>query len=233
MSNVTRNTALPSNWFTFYTMVRPCLSGIATLALLIDFFQYSFVYFDFWWMVLYFFGGIAQFTLAIMTAVKSKNDYGDFVRFTKGVLLFETINIAYSTSVNQYLSNQVFGFAFVWFVFIFLAAFFLWYRLNVKYFEKRMLVETPPAPAMEAHIYNPFQTEAPSPAPNTKASFCRKCGQTLTSNSLFCSDCGTKIIIDTPKTNPPSTNEARFCRACGNNLPEGSTFCNKCGTKIN
>lgn len=49
--------------------------------------------------------------------------------------------------------------------------------------------------------------------------FCRNCGNPLSSDSLFCSKCGTKVITK------------KICKNCGNELADDSLFCNKCGTR--
>ena len=51
---------------------------------------------------------------------------------------------------------------------------------------------------------------------------CPNCGSDV-GESKFCSNCGTKIEIETPKS---------FCPNCGSDVGE-SKFCSNCGTKIN
>lgn len=131
-----------TKWFTFYTKVRPWLACITSLTVITDFLQYVDVYTSCWWMMLYFFGAIAQSVLAIMVFVKSRGDYRDFVRFVKDVLMFETIYEAYSQSVQQYIQNGFdIGVTLVLGVILFVAAFFVWYRLNLKYFRKDSLLQ--------------------------------------------------------------------------------------------
>lgn len=49
---------------------------------------------------------------------------------------------------------------------------------------------------------------------------CVKCGATLNEGSLFCSQCGEKVVP-----------EKRICASCGNELKENEKFCSQCGTK--
>lgn len=49
--------------------------------------------------------------------------------------------------------------------------------------------------------------------------FCRNCGKQLSSDSIFCDKCGTKV------------EQKKICINCGNELAADSMFCNKCGTK--
>ena len=169
MEQTSMNKQLGTKWFTFYVTIRPWLACVAFFALIVDFFRYTEAYFTYWWMLLYLLLGIAEPVFAIMVHVKSKGDYKEFVEFVTGVLIFETICFAYQQGVQQYIKNFQFGTAFVIALVILVAAYFLWYRLNIKYFKKRILVL-------------PFQI-----------CFCRKCGTKLESGSRFCQKCGTEI----------------------------------------
>ena len=67
------------------------------------------VYFSYWWMLLYFITGIAQPVLAIMVFAKSEGNYKNFVRFVNGVLIFETISMAYQQGVQRYIKDFEIG----------------------------------------------------------------------------------------------------------------------------
>lgn len=180
-----------TKWFTFYTKVRPWLACIAALSVIVDFFQYVDVYTSFWWLMLYFLGEMAQVILAIMVFVKSRGDYQDFVRFVNGVLWFETINIAYSQGVRQYIRS---GFdivvALVVAAILFVLDFFIWYRLNIKYFRKRLLVSEY---AVDNTVVTQSYTANLIPE-GAKTVFCRKCGAKLLDGARFCDKCGTEVI---------------------------------------
>ena len=94
------NRMLGTKWFTFYTKIRPVFAVLFAIASIMDFIQYTSVYFDYWWLLLYFLMVVAQIVLCILVAIKSGEDYADFVRFVKGVLLFEVFNIAYQQGVH-------------------------------------------------------------------------------------------------------------------------------------
>ena len=166
MDDLKMNRQLGTKWFTFYTKVRPWLSCLGAIGVLGDFMEYQEVYLSYWWMMIYFLSSIAQSVLSIMVFIKSKEDYEDFVRFVKGVLIFETINISYELSVEQYIQNEFKdGYALLIGVITLVLGYFLWYRLNMKYFQKRI-----------------------------KTCFCRRCGNKLSEDPLFCNKCGTKVI---------------------------------------
>lgn len=137
------NRELGIKWFTFYTKVRPWLTCLSSLSIIRDFFEYADVYFDYWWMVLYFLASLAQPVLAIMVFAKSKGNYEDFVGFIGKPLILETTYIAYQAGVQAYAQSFEIGPAIIIVVSIFVAGYFLWYRLNMRYFKKRIKKEGP------------------------------------------------------------------------------------------
>lgn len=185
------NKQLGTKWFTFYTKVRPWLACLSTLTIVVDFIQYTEIYAKTWWLMLYFFAGITQAVLSIMVFVKSKGFYIDFVRFVKGVLLFETIYVVYGQGVKQYLQN---GYdlltTLVISVILFLIAFFVWYKLNVKYFEKRIekepLIQENTTPEEGLNNFIKIQTEETNKNlqenindKKSKIRFCKLCGSQI------------------------------------------------------
>ncbi len=250
------NQSLGTKWFTFYTKVRPWLALVSVFSIISDFMQYTDVYISNWWLLLYFIFVIVQPILCIMVFVKSSGNYIDFVHFVKGVLLFETINMSYQQGVQQYI-RSVFdgGSAFVMFVIIFVIMFFVWYRLNVKYFEKRVLLHS-------GEAVSRFECDSCGYIDNISFKACPKCGAyvykqtTQTTNSKE-----SKPIIATNNSEPNiddmTPQEAAeylvalqmkeshlaqssaipkdkvcFCRKCGERLVGDSRFCYKCGTEV-
>lgn len=193
MDNLKMNRQLGTKWFTFYTKVRPWFACITAITVIADFMQYQEVYTGYWWMMVYFLAALVQPVLCIIVFVKSQGDYEDFVRFVKGVLLFETINMAYGQAVKQYIQNELdIGVALVVGAIILVLGYFIWYRLNMKYFKKRINV-----------ITNDYLPDGPNSmtilneekiVDTDKIRFCRKCGEKLIDNSRFCRKCGTEIV---------------------------------------
>ncbi len=216
------NRQLGTKWFTFYTKVRPWFSCLGTLIIILDFLQYTETYLNNWWLLVYFLAAIAQPILCIMVAVKSSGDYVDFVRFVKGVLLFETIYFAYQQGVQQYIRNNFdIGLALVVFAIVFPLDYFVWYRLNVKYFEKRIIAATTNVASYESDTLQEAsqseQIKATSDA--DKIVFCRKCGEKLIENSQFCAKCGTQVVA--VKNKPKAFVKCQICE----NSVEHVTYC--------
>lgn len=187
------NRQLGTKWFTFYTKVRPWFACIAALSVVGDFMQYQEVYTSYWWMMVYFLAALVQPVLCIIVFVKSQGDYEDFVRFVNGVLLFDTINMAYGQAVQQYIQNEFdIGVALIIGVIILVLGYFFWYRLNMKYFKKRINVITNEYLHDDPNHITEFKEE---PIADTdRIRFCRKCGEKLLDNSQFCRKCGTEVV---------------------------------------
>lgn len=221
MSETKMNRQLGTKWFTFYVKIRPWLLCLTSLTIIVDFFQYTDIYFNYWWMLLYFVTGIVQPVLAIIVFAKSEGDYEDFVQFVNGVLIFEMINIAYQQGVQQYIKSFEFGTAFIIALIVLIVEYFLWYRLNIKYFKKRILREDPITVTRSASesAQIPNANESPKADSNYKV-------------------CGSDIRLQTENKDDDIGNtestplKIQFCRKCGNKLPENSLFCTKCGTKV-
>ena len=189
------NRQLGTKWFTFYTKVRPWTACLFAIPVIVDFIQYQEIYISYWWMMVYFLAALVQPVLCIMVFVKSQGDYEDFVRFVKGVLWFETINMAYAQAVKQYIQKELnIGVALVVGAIIFVLGYLIWYRLNMKYFKKRLLVVTNDYFPNEANT-NQFVNQNEDLTVDTgRIRFCRKCGEKLIDNSRFCRKCGTEIV---------------------------------------
>ena len=190
------NKLMGTKWLTFYTKVRPILSGLFLLAVLASFRLNLAIYTKIWWLTLFFAGAVAQFVLCILIAVKSGGDYPHFVRFTRKVLLFETIYTAYQQGVETYVRNFDVISALVVFFVILIALYFIWYRLNVKYFEKRLLPQRDETSASlgDAPSSGFHEGETGTAGESGQILFCRKCGAKLIANSKFCSRCGTRVL---------------------------------------
>lgn len=59
---------------------------------------------------------------------------------------------------------------------------------------------------------------------------CKICGYALTEGTVFCPNCGNKIL--TEKEEPVNNDTKRFCNQCGISLDKDSIFCPNCGNRI-
>lgn len=210
---------LGTKWFTFYTKVRPWFACLSVFTVIADFMQYREVYTSYWWIMAYFLAELIQPVLCVVVFFKSQGDYGDFVRFVKGVLLFETISMSYSQGVQQYINNDLnFGFAFIGFTIMFVISFSIWFCPNVKYFEKRIPLFTNDCP--EDDLNRVLECKACGYRDKNSFNDCPRCGR-YAKRYVFLNE---EPIVDTDRI--------RFCRKCGEKLIDSNNFCSKCGTKV-
>lgn len=210
---------LGTKWFTFYTKVRPWIACLMVFSVIGDFMRFSKVYTSYWWLLLYLIASLAQPILSVIVAIKSSGDYIEFVRFVKGVLLFETVSISYSQGVQQYMNNDFnFGFAFIGFTIMFVISFSIWFCPNVKYFEKRIPLFTNDCPENDLN----------------RVLECKACGYRDKNSFNDCPRCGryAKRYVYLNEEPTADTDKIRFCRKCGEKLIDNSRFCRKCGTEI-
>ena len=194
MDNIKMNRQLGTKWFTFYTKVRPWTSCLFAIPIVVDFIQYREIYISYWWMMVYFLAALAQPILCIIVFIKSRGDYEGFVHFVNGVLWFETVNMAYAQAVKHYIQNELnIGASLVIGAIIFLLGYLIWYRLNIKYFKKRLLAVTSDYLSNEINT-NQFVNQSETLTVDIdEIRFCRKCGEKLINNSRFCHKCGIEI----------------------------------------
>ena len=194
MTDIKMNRQLGTKWFTFYTKVRPQFALVAVFSAISDFISYTDVYASNIWLILYLAGAIAQPILCLLVFAKSNGDYVEFVRFVKGVLLFEAINMSYAQGLLLYVTIQDFVYAYLWFAIMFVISFFLWYRLNVKYFKKR-IVTIPNYTVNTMPFYQaPYVNNQTGTTNETYQNrFCSMCGTKLKQGSKFCHNCGAKV----------------------------------------
>jgi len=187
MENTKMNRELGTKWFTFYTKVRPWLSCIGFISVLVDFVQYTETYFTFWWLLLHFASNVAHVVVAIITFVKSREDYGKFVTFVNKVLIFETLFFSYQAGLNQFINNFELMPSLITGAVLLLLYYLLWYRLNIKYFKKRILTEAPVTVSYDIYDNNSTLTAS------AQVKYCSNCGNELVPNTVFCNNCGSKI----------------------------------------
>lgn len=133
------NTALGTKWFVFYSVVRPWFVCLTAIGFLADYTKYTAIYLREPFMLAAVISAIVGAVLSVITAIKANGYYGDFVRLVNGVLIFEVVNSAYQVAVRQYYQNgEDLELAGIVLLFGLLIGYFVWYRLNMKYFKNRL-----------------------------------------------------------------------------------------------
>lgn len=198
------NRELGTAWFTFYTKVRPILAFLIFLASIADFAQHYTIYFSHIGLLIAFVVSITEVVLSVMVAIKSDDDYGTFVRFVKGVLLFECFNIALQISIQQYYEFETTLLEVIIVACVLgLVSYFLWYRPNIKYFKKRLIQLPAVTQTSSSEILpkmNTIQAQSPAtPNPQPKKAtpvsklprkYCSHCGKGIDPDTKKCTGCG-------------------------------------------
>ena len=206
MENITLNRQMGLKWFNFFTKVRPVLAFIGCLFVIISVSMDPQLYLGNFFMLLYVLGYIVQCVLIEITMIKAKEeDYGDFIAFVKKALIYDIIYIAYANGTNYYY-NYGWIYALIIALNVLIVYYFLWYRLNVKYFEKRMIVEGPAKtrktePKAEDEDldeeyedeYDDEDYDSDDDLSDEPARCCYVCGLELDEDDVFCERCGTRV----------------------------------------
>lgn len=207
------NKELGTAWFTFYTKVRPILVFLLFLGTIADFAQYYTVYFSHIGLLIALVSNITAVVLSVMVAIKSDDNYGTFVRFVKGVLIFECFNIALQISIQQYYEFETTLLEVIIVTCVLgLVSYFLWYRPNIKYFKKRLIQLPAVTQTTSSDILSETNTiQAQPPAtPNPQS---KKAIPVSKQPRKYCSLCGNPIDPVTKK-----------CQGCGKQYFKGFTF---------
>ena len=65
---------------------------------------------------------------------------------------------------------------------------------------------------------------------------CANCGEDIAPDAMFCNNCGTKVVRETPATVEAAPAapvvEQSVCPTCGQPVGQGNLFCNNCGAKL-
>lgn len=196
------NTQMGTKWFTFYTKIRPCLALFALVSNFLDFIGSVDSYILNFGTLLYFIGNITDCILCVIVAVKANKDYNSFVRFVKGVLIFEILYYPIVSGILIYYVNDNLLSATISTAILIILLYFIWYRLNINYFRKRIVTDDLYTDVCDYVTVNPnnyisnneVAVQNISSEKESKNRFCRLCGCKIDSKTKICSGCGKKYF---------------------------------------
>ncbi len=196
------NTQMGTKWFTFYTKIRPWFALITMFANILNFMIYTDIYVEHFGLFVGFLGYIANFILCVIAAIKANKDYNSFVRFVKVLLIFEFLFYPIASGIQTYYVNEDLAATIVCIAIFIIISYFLWYRLNIKYFRKRIITDdlytdTYDYGAVDDNNDNRNTETTVQNVSSEKVSknrFCRLCGSKIDSETKICSGCGKKYF---------------------------------------
>ncbi|MFW9915811.1 MAG: zinc-ribbon domain-containing protein [Candidatus Thorarchaeota archaeon] len=105
---------------------------------------------------------------------------------------------------------------------------------TLLYFDLKARKAMAPAPYGYGRTVAPAPYPAAAYPPGAPTVFCSECGATVTPETSFCPNCGSKIQVAPPEPAPAPTPTAAFCPECGASLPSDMKvgFCPNCGAKV-
>lgn len=147
MSNITDRSSLGMKWYTFYIKVRPWI-GLAFF--LLSVFAYGETFLTlmsinlvgaaFAIPTIIYVASYVVYTIAnLILFFKERNGSGEaLLGFIKGLLFFEVFYIPYGSILGQYYEGQSIVVSIIVLMIMMTLCYFVWYRLNIKYFRKRL-----------------------------------------------------------------------------------------------
>lgn len=241
--------SLGMKWYTFYVKVRPLLglaifiSSIFTygetylMLMNINFVGAAFAIPTIIYIVL----DVAYIIANMILFFKERNEFGEsLLGFIKKLLVFEVFYIPYSSILGQYYEGQSIMVCMVVMLIWIAISYFVWYRLNIKYFRKRLAPELVNSTANGKTLVESLETSDEIESQiqeildgtNVEQRFFYPKQEPSTASSSV-----KRIVVRKAKSTsePKLTSEKNiptFCRKCGIKLNEGSMFCHKCGTQV-
>lgn len=138
----TQTKPLGMKWYTFFVKIRPwivivfsvlfLLSYIETIPLLLDVEIFGISY------LLYIVGYFAEVVLHVILLKKTNTTKAELLEWIKLILIFETCYFSYGYAMQQYDQGAEMGFTMIVAIIALALGYFIWYRCNMKYFEKRL-----------------------------------------------------------------------------------------------
>lgn len=188
------NPKMGKKWFIFYAKVRPVLSVLMILPTFFIIAQNLNVYLEHIGLIISVLASIAAGILSIIVAVKSNDDYEEFVLFVNEVLIFEIFNMGYQAAAQQYYQNgyDIATCAIIGLI-ILVFSYFAWYRPNIKYFRRRLIViHTEVTSTYQQHTAALEQSSIEESVTNISkkaARYCSRCGNPIDPVTKQCLGC--------------------------------------------
>lgn len=253
MSNMTDRNSLGMKWYTFYVKVRPWI-GLAFF--LLSAFTYGETFLTlmntnlvgaaFAIPTIIYVASYVAYTIAnLVLFFKERNESGEaLLGFIKGLLIFEVFYIPYGSILGQYYEGQSIIVSIIVLLIMMALCYFVWYRLNIKYFRKRLapweLNSTMTGTVSEAPKITETGTYSLSHANEVPKQYG---SWNVMGSDLKLEKSDAVEVPETPAGPDPKhqeipvvtkaveqrTSYAKYCPKCGNGIDPASKVCTGCG----
>lgn len=188
---------LGMKWFTFFTRVRPILTVIFTIIfglasiesykiiLNVDLVGVGLFVLSLISVISYFVGALLQIVLFI----KEKDENCSLLRWIRVVLIYDIANGAYGGVCQQLFQGNDIVIILIAAIIVVFFEYFIWYRLNMKYFKKRLNRSVYIHDA-EEDILASQEGIKEIDMTYQKKKYCSKCGNIVDNETKKCSVCG-------------------------------------------
>ena len=202
-------------WYFYFTKIRPWIQILLLFSALGDYLS------DVIGLVCF----STELILELVLFFKSFNKSPSLLGFIKTYLIVNLFIGFYNVIVSGYYEQYDDLLALSTTLISFIIWYFLWYRLNVGYFRRR-LVQAEPEQYINYYVTYPAET------------------QSYEYNSPHSSNVQTRLVpVESKQQAEYAVNYSEekqslksapphFCTECGAKLSEGSKFCHNCGTKV-
>ena len=175
MNTLSAHDPLGMKWYTFYTKVRPWILLVVFLLSIPTYGESLVTLMDISLVgtsvaipvVIYVIADVAYIIANIVLLFKTREESQEMLfAFIRGLLIFELFFFSYTSMLTSSLNSQNIATCLFVLLFNLLLFYFVWYRLNIKYFKKRLVpweldnAAKKAAPARSRHITSSFSAVA-------------------------------------------------------------------------
>ena len=134
------NKKMKNGWLIFYTKIKPWFSMLFGIIWAWLYIPINLDLFNIWWIAGYCTLPILPAVISFLCFTFSGTNYKKYVNLVKVSLFVDLFTISFLVSVDMMEVLGTFGhYAVGWFIVMFLVGYPTWYKLNVKYFENRIV----------------------------------------------------------------------------------------------
>lgn len=148
------NKEMKNGWLIFYTKIKPWFSILFGIIWAWLYIPINLDLFSIWWIAGYCTLPILPAVISLLCLIFSGINYKKYINIVKVCLFSELFVVAFLSTIDimQFLwKYSLYGLG--WFVIVFLVGYPTWYKLNVRYFENRIVDPEAEARVMKSDFF--------------------------------------------------------------------------------